>query len=246
MAMEIVDCQRRIVELEQQLIKMTKELNQLKIITGVEEADAERKVDQLFVLYDTETNGLGKTEDIRILQFGAIAFDKNMKELGTLNKFVNPLVKINPRATAVNGIDGSFVSNLKSWETIGAQFQDWLQSFCKQGAQITLIGHNSKRFDARILVFENARHDVEFLPNTYNVDTLDIFKELFTDLKNYKLGTVYASQFGEDIPDQHTALADCQAMQRLLKCNSSEKVLSKINKFRESFDVVIKRCMKGK
>ena len=48
-------------------------------------------VKELYVLWDTETNGLGKTDGIRICQIGAIALDQTMREISTFNQFVNPV-----------------------------------------------------------------------------------------------------------------------------------------------------------
>ena len=81
------------------------------------------------------------------------------------------------------------------------------------------------------------------LPNLFCTDSIQVFKELFPGLENYKLGTIYSDAFKEKIPDQHTALADCKAMHRLLGCAHHKLVRDKLFKYRESFDCVIKRCL---
>jgi DNA polymerase III alpha subunit (gram-positive type) len=124
---------------------------------------------------------------------------------------------------------------------------DWVKLFMPTAkTKVTLVAHNGKRYDARILVFENARHNIDFVENIFNVDTLQIFKELFPRQQNYKLGTVYKNQFHEPIPDQHTALADARAMQRLLGAAAPSVCCEKIIRLRESFDAITKRCMKGR
>ena len=101
-----------------------------------------------------------------------------------------------------------------------------------------------RRFDARILTFEHNRHDLALPDNLYHTDTIEVFKELFPGLGNYKLGNVFENAFKEPIPDQHTALADCRAMQRLLGCADKKLVRDKLYKYRESFDAIVKRCLK--
>jgi len=94
------------------------------------------------------------------------------------------------------------------------------------------------------LAFENARHKVKNLPNLYCVDSIIPFKELFPGCSNYKLGTIYETQFKEPIEGQHTALHDCQAMRALLEEKDHKLVRDKLFKYRESFDSIIKRCFK--
>ncbi len=102
------------------------------------------------------------------------------------------------------------------------------------------------RFDARILTFEHNRHDLVLPDDLYHTDTIEVFKELFPKLSNYKLGTIYEDTFHHEIPDQHTALADCRAMQRLLGTASEKLVRDKLFKSRESWDCIVKRAFKGR
>lgn len=199
---------------------------------------------ELYVLWDTETNGLGRTDKLRICQIGAVALDQNMNEVGFFNEFVNPLVDIDPRATVVNGIDLDFVSMKDSWNIVGQKFNNWIEMHRGKNGIVNLVAHNGKRFDARILTFEHARHNIDLPRELYHTDSIPVFKELFPNLSNYKLGTIYEDTFKEPIPDQHTALQDCRAMQRLLGTASEKLVRDKLFKYRESFDCVVKRCMK--
>lgn len=168
-----------------------------------------------------------------------------MQEIATFNEFVNPFVDIDSAATAVNGIDTDFVSKKPGWDMVGARFNKWIEKHRGDGI-VNLVAHNGKRFDVRILTFEHNRHDLVLPPDLYHTDTIPVFKELFPNLFNYKLGTIYEDTFHHAIPDQHTALSDCKAMQRLLSTASEKLVRDKLCKHRESIDCVVKRCYKGR
>ena len=163
--------------------------------------------------------------------------------MGEFDEFVNPRRDISPGATAVNNITNDLVKNLDDWSKVGLKLNQWISGFAN-GLPIILCAHNGKRFDGRILVFENARHKIPNLPNLYLTDTIPVFKELFPGLENYKLGTIFSEAFKERIPGQHTALCDCRAMNRLLGCGNHKLVRDKLWKHRESFSAVIKRCLK--
>jgi len=251
---------KRIATLEGQIQGMIEEIVALKIqvgdsdeplfpaslfdaIPGVGAPAGPADLKEVFVLIDLETGGLGKTSEIRIAQVGAIALDQQMRVLGEFDEFANPRRDIDAGATAVNGITNDFVKNLDDWSIVGLRLNQWIAGFAN-GLPITLCAHNGKRFDFRIIAFENARHKVKNLPNLYCTDTIPVFKELFPGLENYKLGTIYSDAFKEQIKDQHTALGDCKAMLRLLGCASHQMVRDKLFKHRESFSAVIKRCFK--
>jgi DNA polymerase III alpha subunit (gram-positive type) len=250
---------RRIATLEGQIQGMIDEIASLKIQIGdsneplypslfdpipcVAAPPGAVELKEVFVLLDFETGGLGKTDEIRVCQVGAIALDQEMNALGEFNEFCNPRVDIAPGATAVNGITNDFVKHLDGWNKVGLRLNQWISGY-SNGLPVTLAAHNGKRFDFRILAFENARYKIPNLPNLYSTDTIQVFKELFKGCNDYKLGTIYQEQFHEKIPDQHTALSDCKAMHRLLGCGDHKLVRDKMFKYRESFDCVLKRCYK--
>ena len=150
----------RIPHLENHLEPIIAEIASLKLATGNTTPHVRGDVDyvslynpppappepvkELYVLYDFETNGLGKTDGIRICQVGAVALDQNMREIATFNEFVNPLVAIDPGATAVNGIDADFVSKKPGWNIVGQWFNDWIEEHRGNGI-VNLVAHNGKR-----------------------------------------------------------------------------------------------------
>ena len=196
----------------------------------------------MFIVCLYSHTGLGKTSEIRICEVGAILLDQEMNELSQFEEYVNPKRDIGSGATAVNGITNDFVKNLDDWSVVGLRFYQWIAGFA-EGLPVTLCAHNAKRFDGRILFFENSRHKVPNLPNLFLSDSIPVFKELFPNCSDYKLGTIYFEQFKEKISNQHTALGDVTAMLRLLECYDHQLVRDKVTKHNESFSAVIKRCL---
>ena len=164
----MVSVAKRIAVLEGQIEGMVAELAMLKlaippplslpppalslnIFAPIKETTVVDNIKEVFVLFDFETGGLGKTSDIRICQIGAIALSQNMEVLGEFDEFVNPRRDISPGATAVNNITNDFVKFLDDWSKVGLRFNQWIAGFAK-GLQVTLCAHNGKRF-VEILYF---------------------------------------------------------------------------------------------
>ena len=196
----------------------------------------------LFVVFDLETNGLGKTEEIRICQIGAQALDADFKMVARFNEFVNPLAAIDPNASAVNGINAAFVNNCDAWDDVGDRFNKWLQSVRFSGQSVVLLAHNGKRFDARILAFEHYRHKLSIPVDLFHADTLDVFKKLFPGEASYALGKLYASKCGKSLANAHTADADVEGVCTLLRMRDGAR--EAIDECQESFSSIVKRCLK--
>ena len=139
---------RRIASLEGQILGIIDELAALKVIANQPNATPQTPtptIDELFVLLDFETGGLGKTSDIRICQVGAIILDQEMNKLGEFDEFVNPLREISTAATAVNNISNNFVKNLDDWSKVGLRLNQLIAGFAN-GMPVTLCAHNGKRY----------------------------------------------------------------------------------------------------
>ena len=88
--------------------------------------------------------GLGKTDEIRVCQVGAIILDQEMNTLDEFNEFCNPDRPISEGATKVNGITNKYVELLDKWDKVGLDFYRWIAHYA-QGLPITLVAHNGKR-----------------------------------------------------------------------------------------------------
>lgn len=182
----------------------------------------------VFVFFDLETGGLGKTKDIRICQIAAQAVDEHLRVLGEWNSFCNPLQTISPSAIKVHGFDNDFVQGYTDWGTVGVAFNAFLERMRHRNPKVplTLCAHNGNRFDVRILIFHHNRHGIDFPNNVLYCDTIPVFKTIFPGLASYSLGSVYANAFGTEVPNAHDAVADVQAMVDLCRHGEHENKTS--------------------
>lgn len=199
-----------------------------------------------YVIFDFETNGIGKTSNIRICQVGATALTSDFEVVDHFSHFCNPIVKINKGAKEVHGLDQDFVSKFDSWDIVGGNFMRWLDLMrnADQDEPLTLLAHNGKRFDARILVSENARHGIEMSRNLYHCDSIDVMKAIFPGKNSYALGRIYEDVIGEQLQDAHDAMADVRGVIEILKRGHPGEVRTAIDTHQESFNHIIKRALK--
>ena len=201
---------------------------------------------RLSVVYDFETTGLGKTNNIRVTQIGAQCLDGDLEVISTFTRFVNPLCKITNAASKISGISNERVRDLPDWSVVGKDFAHWVSTEMQDAGadDVTLIAHNGKVYDARILVFENARHQITTPCEWHHCDSIPVFKAMFPGQGSYSLGKLYASVFGAGLSNAHTADADCAAIGALLRRDAGT-ALELIKAKRESFSAVGKRCFKN-
>jgi DNA polymerase III alpha subunit (gram-positive type) len=107
-----------------------------------------------------------------------------------------------------------------------------------------LVVKTGKVYDARILVFENARNGLLTPTSWFHCDSITVFKALFPGQKSYALGKLYSEKFSKDLKDAHTADADANAIRELMLIGDTDKVHAAIARNRESFSSVAKRCFK--
>lgn len=203
----------------------------------------------VFIVYDFETTGLGKTNDIRIRQIGAKALNSNLAQVGVFSKFVNPGVPTSKGAKKVCNItpeNEEIVMSMPAWDITGLEFYRWCEEMRdnRHDIPLYLIAHNGKRYDARILCFENQRHSItDWQFNKHSVDSIELFKELYPGQSTYRLGDLYRSVIGFELKDAHDAMADVQGVVELMAQSDTDDVVKAVLCHSESFNAVLKRCM---
>ena len=150
-----------------------------------------------YVAIDIETTGLGA--DARIVEIGAAkVIDGAVTD--TLSQLVNPSIKMNPSASAVNGITDQMLTGKPPIGSVIKHFAEFVGGH-------TLVGHNIKQFDLRYILKAAASEGLR-LENSY-FDTL-----LFARNMQYKFGWQKASleylmqALGLKRNDAHRALGD--------------------------------------
>ena len=179
----------------------------MKVIYGVEAylvPDKEKSVknprgqvlnDATYCVLDLETTGISITTE-KITEVGIMKV-KNGEVIDEFEIFVNPEKPIPQRVVEVTNITDEMV---KDAETIDKVFPKILEFV---GDSI-IVAHNAS-FDVGFLKHNAKLLGYEF-NNTY-IDTLLLAKDLFPDLKKYKLGKI-ADSLGIEVDVAHRALAD--------------------------------------
>ena len=179
----------------------------MKVIYGVEAylvPDKEKSVknpkgqvleDATYCVLDLETTGISITTE-KITEVGIMKV-KNGEVIDEFEMFVNPEKPIPQRVVEVTNITDEMV---KDAETIDKVFPKILEFV---GDSI-IVAHNAS-FDVGFLKHNAKQLGYEF-NNTY-IDTLPLAKDLFPDLKKYKLGKI-ADSLGIEVDVAHRALAD--------------------------------------
>ena len=178
----------------------------LKVIYGVEAYLApdrtpvvsfpkEQDIDTTYCVLDLETTGFSfRTE--KITEIGIMKI-KNGEVLDEFSCFVNPEKPIPQRVVEVTNITDDMVKDAETIEQIFPKMLDFI-------GDSVLVAHNAD-FDIGFLKY-NAKELGYTLDNTY-LDTLRLSKELFPDLKKYKLGII-AESLGIKVEVAHRALDD--------------------------------------
>lgn len=157
-------------------------------------------VDADYVALDLETTGLmAQTE--RIVEIGAIRFDRQGTERGRFHTLVNPERSMPPGAQAVHGITDADLAGAPLVRDVLPEFF----SFLGAPGEATLLAHNAS-FDARFLGFECKRMGIS-TPGHAIVDTLALARRKLPGVGNHRLDTL-ARLLKLDPFGSHRALAD--------------------------------------
>jgi DNA polymerase III epsilon subunit-like protein len=171
------------------------------------------KFNNLHLIYDLETTGLitsknGKQVMPEIIQISIRDYDTGMIVYNYHNRPVNPVSDFICKLVNVNA------EMLASKPDI-SKTKSWLATQLRNVFNVTMYAHNGIYFDAAIMKHYNL------IPSTIKIewkDTIAIIRSHYNgSLKSYSLGNVYQAFFNEPILAQHTALADVDALIRILR-----------------------------
>lgn len=155
---------------------------------------------------DLEATGLNVIRE-RIVQIAIIKYPAKGGDPTELTMLINPGIPISEEAMSVHHIMPKDLANKPTFQQVAQKIYDFI-------GDADIAGYNSNRFDVPMLMEEFARVGIEF----------DISKRRLVDIQRifYRMEprTLKAAlQFycGQDMEDQHDALADVKATIEVFK-----------------------------
>lgn len=180
-----------------------------------------------YIAIDTETTGLPskRTNDFknlsvfnscRIVSLAVIVYDDDDNELSFYESLVKP-VGYRVTATEIHGITHERAELegkdfLEIWETLNTIIPE----------NSTIIGHNLD-FDMNVIKSESFRagYTEGCFKTAKQVCTLKMAKDVYKNMKSFKLGNLYKSLYGKDLVGWHGATADARACADIYKMMKS-------------------------
>ncbi|HZK33446.1 MAG TPA: PolC-type DNA polymerase III [Tissierellaceae bacterium] len=151
-----------------------------------------------YIVFDIETTGLSPINDM-ITEIGAVKIVNN-KIVDRYNQLVNPKRPIPEFITKLTGITDEMVKDMPVIDEVILEFDEFIEDN-------VLVAHNAQ-FDIGFI-----RQNMEnFNLNLNNpvLDTLELARTVFPELKNHKLNTV-AKHMSVSLDNHHRAVDDANA-----------------------------------
>ena len=154
-----------------------------------------QKLDCTYCVLDLETTGFSPRTE-KITEIGVMKV-KDGEVIDKFSCFVNPEKPIPPRVVEVTNITDDMVKDAEKIEQVFPELLEFIKGS-------VLVAHNAK-FDIGFLKYVARELGYEF-DFTY-IDTLSLAKDIFPNLKRYKLGKI-ADSLGIKVEVAHRALDD--------------------------------------
>ncbi len=151
-----------------------------------------------FVIFDIETTGFIPGQD-KITEIGAVKIC-NKIITDRFSSFVNPERDIPHRVQEITHITPEMVEDAPKIEQVMESFREFF-------GDLALVAHNAD-FDMSFIKYEAREMGIN-IENT-SIDTLELTRTLFPNLKNYKLNTL-AQEFEIKLEGHHRAVNDAEA-----------------------------------
>lgn len=155
--------------------------------------------EETYVVFDLETTGLNAHRN-EIIEIGAIKL-MGTRVIDRYSAFVKPTGKIPENIKELTGITDNDVINAKGIKEVLPEFLEFI-------GDSTLVAHNST-FDMSFIRRDSKKYLNREIENSV-IDTLQMAKDLYPQLKNYGLKTV-TKYLGVALESHHRAVDDSQA-----------------------------------
>jgi DNA polymerase-3 subunit alpha (Gram-positive type) len=157
-----------------------------------------------YVVFDIETTGLSVVNH-KIIEIAGAKM-KDGKEIARFQSFVNPHEPIPYKISQLTNITDDMVRDAPDLEPV-------LRDFVAFVGDAVLVAHNA-RFDTGFIQDNLRRLGLPELTNPV-LDTLELARYLYPDLKNHRLNTL-AEKFKVSLENHHRAIDDSLALGHIL------------------------------
>lgn len=190
--------------------------------------------DETYIVFDVETTGLSAVYN-KIIELAAVKIRQG-EVIDRFSEFVNPHEPISDLITNLTGITDDMVKDAPDIEPVLHKFLDFIGDH-------TLVAHNAS-FDMGFLHVNYKKLNVAI--NNPVIDTLELARFLYPDMKNHRLNTL-CKKFDIELLNHHRAVYDAEATGYLLwkmiqDVNERNiEYLDQLNENRGSGDIARKR-----
>ena len=224
--------------------KLSKDDDKMKVIFGCEmymiddEAlmitnPKDKKIDEEeFVVFDIETMGLNAYSN-EIIEIGAVKI-KAGRIIDRYSQLFNPGKSIPYKITEITGITDQLVANEPSVDQVIGKFVDFI-------GDAVLVAHNAP-FDMGFIKRDIKEYLNIDLENSV-IDTLQMARDLFPDLKKYGLGDLN-KVLGLALENHHRAVDDSQATANMFNIfleKYKERGIEYLKDINKGFEVNVKK-----
>ncbi|EGL83720.1 DNA polymerase III polC-type [Caldalkalibacillus thermarum TA2.A1] len=190
--------------------------------------------DETYVVFDVETTGLSAVYN-KIIELAAVKI-RNGEVIDKFSEFANPHEPLTDQIVKLTGITDDMLKDAPEIEDVLRRFYDFV-------GDATLVAHNAS-FDMGFLQVGYKKLGLEL--NNAVIDTLELARFLYPDLKNHRLNTL-CKLFNIELVNHHRAVYDAEATGYLLwkmisDCQEREITqLDQLNEYKGSGDVIRQR-----
>ncbi|MFS0561173.1 PolC-type DNA polymerase III [Terribacillus sp. 179-K 1B1 HS] len=157
-----------------------------------------------YIVFDVETTGLSASYD-KIIELAAVKFHDG-EIVDRFERFANPHQKLSQTIIDLTGITDDMLVDAPEIEEVLNDFHAWM-------GDDVLVAHNAS-FDMGFLNQGFKRIGLEKAPNAV-IDTLELARFLFPQLKNHRLNTL-CKFLDIELTQHHRAIYDTEATSYLL------------------------------
>ena len=171
---------------------------------GYRPADEKMKISaEEYIVIDVETTGLSPDDD-RIIEVAAVKCE-NDRIVDSFHSLINPGRRIPSNVTKLTGIKNADVAGAPDMDTVAPELSEFIDN-------LPLVAHNAN-FDIKFIA--NAFKRAGVSKGMLYIDTLVLARSAYPNMPNHKLSTLINELGLLDHEQEHRAMSDIEATQRL-------------------------------